>query len=376
MALDLTGIPVVDHHSHPLRRKQPETPEEWYGYFTESSDPDQVRQHVPHMLFFQYAVHALSALLICEANASAILKGRDALGQPGWNKLLIQDANIKTMLMDYGFRGKESYTHREMQDLLPCRIEPILRLETCAQELILEQDSFSQFIDAFVAEVENARQNGYVSFKSIIAYRTGLDIREWSNSEVVSAFLQVKEQAKRLGKIRLASQAVNDYLVHLALEIANRQEMPFQFHTGFGDADVDLRLANPLHFRPWLQSGKFSRVPWVILHMGYPYLRESAYLSNIYSNIFVDISLAIPFAIGEAQPMLVQLLGLAPTSKLLYASDGFSIPELFWLGAKASRTTLGHVLDQFVADQILTKEKAYTSAEQILFRNSEMLYKL
>src|SRR4030042_3136712 len=266
MALDLTSIPFVDHHAHPLRRIQPAAPEEWYGFFTESSDPDQVRQHVPHMLFFQYSVQALSALLNCEADALAILKGRDSLGQSGWNKLLIQNANIKTMLMDYGFRGKESYTHREMQDLLPCRIEPILRLETCAQELILEQDSYSHFIDAFVAEVENARQNGYVALKSIIAYRTGLDIREWSNSEVMSAFLQVKEQAKRLGKIRLASQPVNDYLVHLALEIANRHEMPFQFHTGLGDADVDLRLANPLHFRPWLQSGTFSRVPWVILH--------------------------------------------------------------------------------------------------------------
>ena len=98
--------------------------------------------------------------------------------------------------------------------------------------------------------------------------------------------------------------------------------------------------------------------------MGYPYLRESAYLSSIYPNIFVDLSLAIPFAVGEIPPMLIQLLGLAPTSKLLYASDGFSVPELFWLGAKACRTALGRVLDQLVADDILTTGKAYTSAEQ------------
>lgn len=74
--------------------------------------------------------------------------------------------------------------------------------------------------------------------------------------------------------------------------------------------------------------------------------------------------------------MLVQLLGLAPISKLLYASDGFSIPELFWLGAKACRTALGRVLDHFVDDHILAAGKAYASAEQILFRNSELLYKL
>ena len=110
--------------------------------------------------------------------------------------------------------------------------------------------------------------------------------------------------------------------------------------------------------------------------MGYPYLRESAYLSSIYPNIFVDLSLAIPFAVSEIPAMLLQLLGLAPTSKLLYASDGFSVPELFWLGAQACRTALGRVLDQLVADNILTKGKAYASAEQILYRNSETLYNL
>ena len=376
MALDLSGIPIVDHHAHPLRRTPPAAPQDWLGFFTESSDPNLVLRHVPNTLFFQYAVQALAALLGCEATAEAILTERDLSGQRGWAERLILDANIKTMLMDYGFRGNESYSHAEMKDLLPCRIEPILRLETLAQELILKLDTFGQMLEAFVAEVENAASNGYIALKSIIAYRTGLDIREWSQDEVESAFLKVKEQARRAGKIRLASPPVNDMLVLRALDIANRQEIPFQFHTGFGDSDVDLRLANPLHFRPWLQSGKFSRVPWVILHMGYPYLRESAYLSSIYPNIFVDLSLAIPFAISEVPPMLLQLLGLAPTSKLLYASDGFSVPELFWLGAKACRTALGHVLDQLVADDILTTGKAFTSAEQILYRNSEILYNL
>jgi predicted TIM-barrel fold metal-dependent hydrolase len=376
MELDLSDIPIVDHHAHPLCRIQPAMLDEWLSFFTESRDPDLVLHHVPHTLFFQYAVQALSGLLGCEASAAAILKGRDLLGIHGWAKLLIESANIKTMLMDYGFRGNESYNHAEMKDLLPCRIEPILRLETVAQELILLQDTFDQFIDAFVAEVENAKANGYVALKSIIAYRTGLDIREWSRDEVESAFIQVKEQARRDGKIRLASPPINDLLVLKALEIANRQGMPIQFHTGYGDSDVNLLLANPLHFRPWLQSGKFSRVPWVILHMGYPYLRESAYLASIYPNIFVDLSLAIPFAVGDSQSMLIQLLGLAPTSKLLYASDGFSIPELFWLGAKVCRTYLGRVLDQLVTDNILTAGKAYASAEQILFHNNEQLYDL
>jgi predicted TIM-barrel fold metal-dependent hydrolase len=184
----------------------------------------------------------------------------------------------------------------------------------------------------------------------------------------------VKEQARRAGQIRLASPPLNDTLLLAALEIAERQGLPVQFHTGFGDADVDLRQANPLHFRPLLQSGRYSRVPWVILHMGYPYVREAAYLASIYANVYVDTSLAIPFAASEAPALLAQLLGLAPTSKLLYASDGFSVPELFWLGAKVARGALARVLEGQIVDGVLSEGEAYSVAGQILCRNAEAVY--
>lgn len=376
MPLDLSSIPIVDHHAHALRRRPPATVEEWLGFFSESREPAQVAGHVPHTLFFRHAVKALAGLFGCEATPQAVLAARDRLGPAGWAGRLIRDANIATMLMDYGFRGEENHDHAEMAALLPCRVEPILRLETLAQELILQHDTFGRLFDAFVAEVEAARPAGYVALKSIIAYRTGLAVREWPRAEVEAAFEVVKEQARREGQIRLASPPLNDTLLLAALEVAGRQQMPVQFHTGFGDADVDLRQANPLHFRPLLQSGRYGRVPWVILHMGYPYVRESAYLASIYANVYVDTSLAIPFAVSEASALLAQLLGLAPASKLLYASDGFSVPELFWLGARVARGALARVLEGQIADGVLSEDEAYGVAAQVLGRNAEGVYGL
>jgi len=129
-----------------------------------------------------------------------------------------------------------------------------------------------------------------------------------------------------------------------------------------------------LHFRPLLHSGNYQDVPWVILHMGYPYVRESAYLSSVYLNVFVDLSLAIPFSVSEAALLLTQLFGLAPTSKLLYASDGFSVPELFWLGARIGRLTLSQVLGELVESQILSHTEALAVAAQVLYRNACELY--
>ena len=43
---------------------------------------------------------------------------------------------------------------------LPCRVVPLLRLETLAQELILRHETFDAVLDAFVAAVEGARARG------------------------------------------------------------------------------------------------------------------------------------------------------------------------------------------------------------------------
>jgi len=381
MPLDLSDIPIIDHHAHALVRRPPATVTEWLGFFTESRDPALVAGHVSDTLFFRYAVKALAGLLGCEPTAESVLAARDQLARPGdsagvsaWSNLLVRDANIATMLIDYGFRGPENYDPVEMGKLLPCRLEPILRLETLAQELILTCDTLDQVLGAYRAEVEGARATGYVALKSIIAYRTGLVVREWTRDDVEAAFRPLKEQARRDGRIRLASQPINDTLLLTALAIAEKQVMPVQFHTGWGDADVDLLLANPLHFRPLLQSDRYNHVPWVILHMGYPYVREAGYLASIYSNVYVDLSLAIPFAPSEAPMLLTQLFGLAPTSKLMYASDGFSVPELFWLGARSGRAALARVLEDQISAGILSASEAETVAGQILSGNAQRVY--
>ena len=149
------------------------------SFLPKAADPDIISHHVPHTLFFQFAVKALAGLLGCEPKPEAVLAERDKLGQQGWAEHLIRDANISGMLMDYGFQSKESYPHDELTKLLPCRVEPILRLETLAQKLILRYDTYDQVLDAFIAEVEGAQKAGYVALKSIIAYRTGLNIRKW-----------------------------------------------------------------------------------------------------------------------------------------------------------------------------------------------------
>ena len=72
--------------------------------------------------------------------------------------------------------------------------------------------------------------------------------------------------------------------------------------------------------------------------------------------------------------MLRQLLGLAPTSKVLYSSDASAIPELFWLAARWGRRALGVVLDELMGLGALAPTEAMGVARHILGGNAANLY--
>jgi len=277
------------------------------------------------------------------------------------------------VLCDYGYQGDEAYSHSEMKTLLPCPVRPILRLETLAQTLIVEHKTFDEMVDAFIARVGRAREDGYVALKSIAAYRTGLAIEIPTRAEASAAYPPLQATAQHDGRVRLASKPLLDYLLWRALEQAAAQALPLQFHTGFGDRDADLREANPLHLRTLIEHAK---TPLVLLHAGWPFYREASHLASLYSHVWLDLSLAVPFATTGIPTMLRDILGMAPFSKVLFATDAFTMPEIYWLAARWGRWGLGQALGSFVRAGFLQQEEAWAAAEAILAENARELYSL
>ena len=332
--------------------------------------------HVPETVFYRWAIRELATILACAPTTEAVLAARETMSADALAQRLLGEANIALLLVDHGYRTDETWTPAELAARLPCRVSSILRLETLAQELIVRHDTFDALLDAYSACVESARADGFIALKSIIAYRTGLAAQSTSRPDAAVAFGALKERARREGRVRLAAKPLNDYLLLRALEIAERQALPVQIHTGFGDADLDLREANPLHLRPLLESGRYANVPFVLLHASYPYVRELGYLTAIYANVYADVGLAIPHLAAEIPAMLRQLLSLAPTTKVVYSSDASRIPELFWLGARWGRRGLGTVLDELIALGALDDGEALAVGRRVLGGNAAGIYGL
>jgi hypothetical protein len=341
--------------------------------FTEADDAAVIREHMPNALVYRWVIRELARLLDCPPEEGAVLDRRNALDLGEWSRRLMADVNMGAVFLDTGFPGPQGYSPAAFAELTGCQVETVLRLESVAQDLIVQTGSFDDLLDQYRAEVAGLRAAGYVGAKSIIAYRSGLNVARTPVAEAREAYVPVKAQADREGRVRLASKPLLDFLLWEALLLLEQEAVPIQFHVGYGDVDTDLRLGNPLHLRAILEEGRFRRAPLVLLH-NYPYIREAGYLASVYPNVYLDVSLAIPMAVTGAERFVAEALELAPTSKFLFATDAHTMPELYWAAARAHRGALERVLERFVREGFLTAAEALAAGEQILCRNALRVY--
>ncbi|CAN5748473.1 hypothetical protein BH18ACT11_BH18ACT11_22150 [soil metagenome] len=377
-AIDLTQVPVVDNHCHGIERDQTfEDVAAWRMAFTESTDPGMARDHVASTSLYRRLILTLAEFLGCEPEEEAVFvarTGRDGLELAGE---LLRTANVDTILLDTGFPPPEEVLSvPELGELAGCRAEPMLRLEVLMEDLLEQHDSLADTEQALDAALDDVRRSGYVALKSIVAYRTGLSIREWPREEAEAAFQEYRRAAEA-GATRLVHKPLLDTLLHVAFMQASRQEIPVQFHVGYGDSDTDLLLGNPLYLRPVLQRPGYRGMLVVLLHECYPYTRQGGYLAAVYENVYLDLSYGIPLlGYGEMLSFTRQALGVAPASKLMYSSDGIGVPELHWISALDGRRVLGEALGEIVSHGESRFSDAEATGESILRNNATRLYGL
>ena len=371
--MNIESIPILDHHCHTIRRPgAPLWGDEFRRFFAETTDP-RMPQHIRHTVFYRRMLRDMAELFGCEPAEQALLELRAATPPEQYARRLFDAANFRGLLVDVGFRGHDSYELDELSALAGLPVAPITRLETRMEQLIAAHDRLVDAEEALRAEVRAARQHGVVGLKSIAAYRGGLDVRARARDEAAATYARLREIVARDGRVRLSDRALLDYLLRAALEEAAALELPVQFHVAFGDDDADLRSANPLQLRALLTDPAFRSVPFVLLHC-YPYVREAGYLAALYAHVYVDVSLAVPLTAHGCAAAFAEALELAPISKLLFATDAHSLPELFYAGALHGRAGLAQTLERLVGEHILSAAEAEDAAEAILWRNSAALY--
>ncbi len=377
--LDLTSIPVVDNHCHPVLLEQKMDRLTWRGYFTEASDPDFASQHVPQSVAYLWMMRQLALFFGCanKNDEDEVLAARNRLEADTLIEHFYRAARLDTLILDVAYPDPQiCYSPARLGQLGHCRIARMLRLETLLQHLIVTLDTFDEVLAHYHQALQRLREQGYVALKSIVAYRSGLQITHWTKDQAVAAFHEARTSIQH-DRLYVKQKPLLDYFLHIALGHAAEQGLPVQFHTGYGDKDTDLRLGNPLHLREVLEEDEYAGMSVILLHESYPFTREAAYLASVYPQVYLDLSYTIPFL--DRLEMLAftrQALSVAPASKLLYSSDGIHVPEMHWASAVRGRSILGQALDEMIDADEIDEEQAYLLATQVLHDTAYRVYRL
>jgi predicted TIM-barrel fold metal-dependent hydrolase len=377
-SIDLSNVPLADNHCHGIYQTQALADlTAWRRLFTESSDPGMQSTHVATTLFYRRLIREMAAFFECESTEEAVLAARQQYDDQHLVRKFLQAANFDVLFVDKGYPPPEMLLSDSMvSDLANCRVAPMLRVELLMQHLIAENGTLSAVVEALRAALNDVRGQGYVALKSIVAYRTGLNIRAWDIDDVEEAFAVARREVEVRGSVRLSHKPLLDTLLLVTFAEAARQELPVQFHTGYGDTDADMLLANPLHLRAVLERREYRAMPVVLLHESYPYTRQGAYLATVYENVYFDLSYGIPYlGYHEMVDFTRAAFSVAPISKLLYSSDAVGVPELHWVSAMTGRRILGQVLGGCVANGDLSATEAEQAGVAVLHDNAMRLYK-
>jgi predicted TIM-barrel fold metal-dependent hydrolase len=240
-------------------------------------------------------------------------------------------------------------------------VHEVVRLER------LLEDVLAAGADDVAAEVTaRLRSGGAVAAKSIAAYRVGLELvaHKPSDDDLRRALSDVDPH-------RVAHPVVSAWLAHTAVELG----LPLQLHVGYGDSDLDLSAADPLHLTAFLRATEDRGVPVLLLHC-YPFHRHAAYLAQVFGHVFMDLGLAVHNTGALSTTLVRETLELVPFGKLLFSSDAYGVAELYVLGALLFRSAMTTVLGELVVAGDLGESDAVYVAGLVARDNARRVYAL
>ncbi len=390
--LEVANLPVIDIHCHPYLNQGALTPESFtnlasFGggsqHFMEQGGiafTEVVRAELQRVkrdtVYFRRLIHEMARFFEISPSLDDVVTQRNREIEGNYHDYvarLFADAGITTLMVDFGYPTPQLSLNAVSSEL-PVDVVPIFRIEPLIADLLKQDVGWSEFRQTFDHTIADALQTGtYRGLKSIIAYRTGLDISPLSRTP--DQGLQALDAIHR-GLGGGSMKKLRDHLLCRSLELCMDFDVPMQIHTGMGDFEVNLVYARPAYLMDLLRFPTFRGCRVLLVHTGYPYHREAGYMANVLPRVYCDVSEGVPFAGHAATQIISEVLEMAPLSKVVYGSDGFSLPEINYMSARLGKQALARALDDLVTGSMLSEAEAQEAAGWILAENARQLYRL
>ena len=367
----INSVGLIDHHTHGVWIDT--LSEEKFTFQMTESDrqPASLVEGMNAQLGF--AVRAWCAPILDLAphcTPQEYFDRRTELGGTEVNRRFLQASGIDTLIIDTGYRGNEIYSEKGMAEISGRLAFKITRLETTAELVLLDGTTPSTFIADYRARLKTEAQ-GAVGLKSIIAYRFGLDFdpAQPTDAEVNAAAERLCEQFAQTGSVRVDDPVLLRHFLYEGMDL----NLPIQFHVGYGDPDLSLHRCDPLLMTDFIRIAEARNIPIMLLHC-YPFHRNAGYLAQMFSNVYMDVGLAINYSGAQASQVIAESFELAPFHKILFSSDAWGLADLTYLGAKLFRVELARLFNRWVTEGHWSEADAISVVNQIAFINARSVY--
>ncbi|WP_430334754.1 amidohydrolase family protein [Rhodococcus sp. ACT016] len=367
------ALPLVDHHCHGVVRETLDRTA-FESLLCEAAGPGRW-----HGTLFDtqvgFAVRRLCAPILDlppHVDPDEYLERRAELGTDEVTRRLLGATGISEFLVDTGFLPDRLTRPDELAAYTGARAHEVVRLEPIAEEVIAVRGA-GTFADTCRNRLADASRTA-IAFKSVAAYRVGLDLapERPSDAAVFTAAVRWASEIVAGAPARLTDETLIRFLLWTAVDLG----LPIQFHVGYGDADADLAHGDPLLLTPLLRATAGRGVPIMLLH-SYPFHRHAGYLAQVFDHVFVDVGLALQnVGGGGATRILAELLELAPFGSVLFSTDGCGLPELFHVAAVRFRTALTALVEHEVGQNHWSLSDADRVTRMIAADNAHRAYRL
>ena len=252
------------------------------------------------------------------------------------------------------------------------RIRGPQSLEALTKETGVKIDSVDDLSRAFGTAFSKAVKDGIVGVKSALAYDRRISYPFTTKKQAEAAFAKLKS-----GKPVFESDLypLQNYMMHEACRLTNKQKLPFQFHTGLQTGSGNtITNSKPTDLVNLIMA--YPNMKFVIFHGSYPYGHELSTMAKNFPNVYIDMCWLDIISPKIAEDSLSEWLETVPANKITGFGGDYGHVELVYGHAEMAREVVARTLAQKVLGGYLTEAEACELADKVLRNNAIELYQL
>lgn len=293
----------------------------------------------------------------------------------GFYKETLKRANIKYCIVNPPGRP---FNETELPDLLYQDIDAMgmikMDFERLNENIVPKITGLTDWLEIinwwFNKYVDNA-----VGVKIGIAYFRRLNFNKTA-VETANPLFSKKIEGKKLSEAE--EKTLQNYLFWYVVDLANKNNLPVKFHTGFQAMNNFMNLENVM-FNP-VDCANLCRLSpdtkFIFFHISYPYYEPMIALAKHYSNAIIDMCWSWTINPIASIDFLKKFIMTSPINKLMvFGGDDLYVENLIG-HAKIARKGISIALSELVKDKWITERDAIEIAERIMWKNIEDIYEI